>query len=688
MSKAKWEKTPYMLTWTVHSVDLKTSVDGEFKLDWSRGSSKGSTDMLTPSASNTITFESQFEIPCTMFVSKSDGMARQKNLKIVLKRHKKKDSKVYGKLTIDIAKFYGKPGIVKEDVEMESGRAIAPVISMSFALRKEGDMMEVAGVDGTDLSFMGEPQDRMATAIDEWDVTEVAESVHSRRSKKKKKHGKHGHHEAKHEQAKQENEVKHEPEVKHEQEVKKEEEVKHEPEVKKEEEVHAKEEEELKAEEEPAEHEEQEKQEAVKEEPGAEEKPEDAQEEQVNEEPEHAKEEEVKVEQQAPTEEPAAEKVEPVVEKEEPKVEHAPEVPAEQKKQPAHETKMSWDPSDFEEDQLTKELVEQLLDDIAEHKWSCETGFIDAEKKYKYPAVVFPIFATMIQTSLFSDTIYTKDDFEELADKICTLLTDSSICKGYSLFQKFLTYLMLYLLVLKSEQYDNDRSESMCEHLLELIKSTTTDLIRPSILSFEVLVNRFATAKFEMEPLLEDFKHIYHDVRNSLRYLPSINRFLLNRILNVVEVRIMNRMLANPSRFMFKNAVLWNSIISAFLSDERLEMTLLREMVSAMIMAHSMAGEPDMKNDIAADIDPRVILFIMTHYNPDEMMPEKIDTTKFANAHSLSPDITSLDELPEPEIQSVGKLGEEAILANWNKYAVTEDLLLDFPFLDEFASLD
>ena len=679
MSKAKWEKTPYMLTWTVHSVDLKTSVDGEFKLDWSRGSSKGSTDMLTPSASNTITFEAQFEIPCTMFVSKSDGMARQKNLKIVLKRHKKKDSKVYGKLTIDIARFYGKPGIVKEDVEMESGRAIAPVISMSFALRKEGDMMEVAGVDGTDLSFMGEPQDRMATAIDEWDVTEVAESVHSRRGKKKKKHGKHGHHEAKHEQAKQENEAKHK------QEAKKEEEGKHEQEPKKEEEE-PKIEESGKA---PAEHEEEEKQEAAKEEPGVEEKPEAVEEEHVKDEPEHAKEEEAKVEQQEPAEEPAVEKEEPVVEKEEPKVEHAPEaVVVEEKKEPAHETKMNWDQSDFDEDQLTKELVEQLLDDIAEHKWTCETGFIDAERKYKYPAVVFPIFATMIQTSLFSDTIYTKEDFEELADKICTLLTDSSLCKGYSLFQKFLTYLMLYLLVLKSEQYDNDRSESMCEHLLELIKSTTTDLIRPSILSFEVLVNRFATAKFEMEPLLEDFKHIYHDVRNSLRYLPSINRFLLSRILSVVEVRIMNRMLANPSRFMFKNAVLWNSFISAFLSDERLEMTLLREMVSAMIMAHSMAGEPDMKNDIAADIDPRVILFIMTHYNPDEMMPEKIDTTKFANAHSLSPDITSLGELPEPEVQSVGKLGEEAILANWNKCAVTEDLLLDFPFLDQFASLD
>ena len=670
MSRAKWEKTPYTVTWTIHTVDLKASVDGEFKLEWSRGSSKGSSDLVLPNDSNCVVFEAQFEIPCTMFVSKTDGMARQKNLKIVLKRHKKNHSKVYGKLTVDIGKFYGKPGIIKEEVEMESGRAIAPIISMSFALHKEGEMMEVGAVDGTDLSFMGEPQDRMPTAIDEWDVTEVHEAPHGKGKKKKKGKHKHSRHDSKRPP---------EPETK--------EKTTQEPPQEKEEVAEAKPETKEEVDEaKPETKEEVDEAKPEDKEEVTESQPPESKEEVDEAKPEHGEEEEQKPPAEDTKEEEDVKNHHPKEEIQESSSEEEP--PKEAEPEAMQVQSMSWDQNDLDEDQLNKELVEQLFNDLANHSWTYETGFIDASKKYKYPAVVFPVFAAMIQAQLFSETIYTKEDFEYIADKICEDLASSNLCGNYTTFQKFLTYLMLYLLVLKSEQFDNDRSESMCEHLLDLVRTTTRDLTRQSILSFEVLVNRFATAKFEMEPLLEDFKHIYRDVRNSLRYLPSINRFLLNYILSVVEIRIINRMLANPARFMFKNAVLWNSFISAFLSDERLEMTRLREMVSAMIMAHSMAADPDMQADIAGNTDPNVILFIMSHYNPDEMMPEKIDCTKFAATHGLPTELAMIDEIPEPEITDLGKLGEEAILPNWNKYSVSESLLARFPFLDNFASLD
>ena len=179
MFRGKWTKVPCILHWTLHYIDLKKPVEGEFQIRWSRGDSKGNTDAIKLSSDSTkLVFESRFECPCLMFISKSNTV-RPKIVAIELSRNNGKGKKkVYGKLSLDVGKYYSEKKPVDDIIEMETSQDIAPLFSATFGFHQIGKSDVVESVDESDLSFIGKPRDEMKTALNDWDLpSEIGEPV-------------------------------------------------------------------------------------------------------------------------------------------------------------------------------------------------------------------------------------------------------------------------------------------------------------------------------------------------------------------------------------------------------------------------------------------------------------------------------------------------------------------------------
>jgi hypothetical protein len=128
-----------------------------------------------------------FEVKVTIYISKTDGQIRPKKLNFVLRRFPDShDPVIYGKLTLDVARYYRNREAVHECVEMESGRSVAPILNATFLIVPAG--LSTDGFE-SDQSYVEELAPRHALA--EWDRTEVEpapEEEPPAPKKRKKKH--------------------------------------------------------------------------------------------------------------------------------------------------------------------------------------------------------------------------------------------------------------------------------------------------------------------------------------------------------------------------------------------------------------------------------------------------------------------------------------------------------------------
>jgi hypothetical protein len=80
-----------------------------------------------------------------------------------------RSTKVYAKLSIDVAECYSSSGMLSVEREMESGHGKAPIIHAQFALERLGDEVRATAADERDPSFADGPDKPIP--LDDWDRT-------------------------------------------------------------------------------------------------------------------------------------------------------------------------------------------------------------------------------------------------------------------------------------------------------------------------------------------------------------------------------------------------------------------------------------------------------------------------------------------------------------------------------------
>ena len=299
-----------------------------------------------------------------------------------------------------------------------------------------------------------------------------------------------------------------------------------------------------------------------------------------------------------------------------------------------------------------------------------------------YPAPLLPIFAAIIHTKILTDDPMAEIHFESTTNVIAEEFPNLP----FSHSSKFLTTVTLILLardqnICDKYHFTPQRVNSFLKSIIPIFKNQLMKIIQPSLNRSEMLVNRFATASFNFEHLLEDFKDIMKMNRDSFKYGERINTFVMDTFLLHFENALMNKLIENPARFTFGNAMMWNSFLSAFENDERVSMSNLRNLISALIMAQAIAEKPEMKNDICPDLPSTLVAFIIDKYQPDENIRQQLKVKNFLKKYKLKTAPQSIEKFPEPMDPDLSSVAEYLELNNWNKCSRDEKVANVYSFV-------
>jgi hypothetical protein len=615
-----WDKVPCTLHWKLVSVDLKKYVKSEFQMSWSRGgSAKGQSDTRRPDRDGLIVFDCDFEAKATVFISRADGQIRPKKLSLILRRFPDSHTSViYGKLSIDVGRYYRSKDPVQESMEMESGRSTAPVVTAVFHMVQVGK-----STDGSERDNSYYEEDPQRVPLSDWDKTETErppipedEPV----KKKRKKHRKTGRNEA---EALGPARRRSAPEA-------------------------------------PAPATSSETAPALSDMP------------------------------QVPSEASLGLRL---------AIPDVPDLDDGKKRRRGKKKKEEIEVPDLDallpsepDPEPDDRDITQLIRGVLARPWEgfYDKVFLDSSRKFPFPPAIFPIFAIIRHTRLFDPSVVPDEQFADVIDIFFEELDEAPLSADNSAEHRFLTFLLVALLIdrdAKNEGWDQLRVGRTLNRFIVVLNQAARAVLAPVLRNFEVLCNRFATAKFEVDPLLDDFRLVLDGVYTSVEFPPAVTRYLMEHLVALLDAKMLNRIIANPGRFLFANGVVWNTFITAFEGVTSFNFKYLRQAVFVLMMAKNLTDRDAIDGlieSVCPDLDKILIFNFLKNYHPDAMLPEPINFRAFGDKFGIK-DVSTLQAVVPLVVQSFRSAAAHLHLEAWNQVALTPVVLRGYPFFQSQA---
>jgi hypothetical protein len=247
---------------------------------------------------------------------------------------------------------------------------------------------------------------------------------------------------------------------------------------------------------------------------------------------------------------------------------------------------------------------------------------------------------------------------------------------------RFLTPIVLLNLARSMPGLQRPRVSQFVSVLQPFVTSGARRLLRQHETNLEMIANRFSTAKFDLQSLLDDVREIVAAVRGSLTFPRELNTLLMDYYIALFQQRAANKILANPARFTFSNAMIWNGFVTALESDLKLSVPLLRDVVIAVNMAPNIAERPEIAKEVCPSLTITTITFVLLMFVPDDVFPRPLAPFNFMDAYAVTALPTEIS-LPEPIIPISDQL-RGLRLERWNMAAPTPKELKKFPYLKKY----
>jgi hypothetical protein len=169
-----------------------------------------------------------------------------------------------------------------------------------------------------------------------------------------------------------------------------------------------------------------------------------------------------------------------------------------------------------------------------------------------------------------------------------------------------------------------------------------------------------------------------------LRFPADLNGVMMNYFLAEFQTLAANKILQNPSRLTFSNAMIWNGLMTAIEGDLRISLPILRELVLAINMAPSIAERPEIAKEVCPMLSLTLIAFVVMMFTPDENFPRPVNAIRFMEFYSilgLPAEIT----LPDVEIRTFDQLPQMR-LDRWKLAGLPPKMASKFPYLARYLA--
>jgi hypothetical protein len=270
----------------------------------------------------------------------------------------------------------------------------------------------------------------------------------------------------------------------------------------------------------------------------------------------------------------------------------------------------------------------------------------------------------------------------------CERIQEAPLTRPVTNEKKFVMFMMIYILprTLQTVFALSDRAVGLFQSKFKtVVDAAFQQFARPFVNRLDIHLNRFATARFELDGLLADCQKAFQDIRSSVGFPAAIKPFILKNIVALVDARASNKLLANPTRFSLGNSMVWSSFLTAWETAIGDSFTLTSQIAQALQMAPVICADPTVSDEICPALSKQLILFLLTSFVPDEVLPTDIDTSGFVTQFRL--DSTKPAETVQPifvgdYMDFVGGIR----IADWNACGLQPDLLYRFPYLTEYQN--
>jgi hypothetical protein len=322
-----------------------------------------------------------------------------------------------------------------------------------------------------------------------------------------------------------------------------------------------------------------------------------------------------------------------------------------------------------------------IFANVLKHEWT-EPDFDFRQKPRMIPRFLSAVICTLREMSFFKKFGMSSEGFTKVLGMLCNYLV-----KGPSYIVPSVI-LLPTLLLANRERFGLD-SDVVDEFLLRFQKAL--DRVMHSFLSVGIkaadkLCEEMVNAEFDQQKLLAAWRAIFAKVARSLHYGEQVNHALRVQFLKDIDDHLFLRILSNPSKFTFSNAVAWNSFLTTLDFDSHITLTKVQGLVAAMLLIPNLAEDPASKDQACPMIDVNVLAYIMVMFSPDHVFPNVVNATKFMNYWGVraAGDPTPALKAEVKPVYGFSPVDGWSGLDLW-KLTLTQDLFAQFPFLKNYV---
>jgi hypothetical protein len=325
-----------------------------------------------------------------------------------------------------------------------------------------------------------------------------------------------------------------------------------------------------------------------------------------------------------------------------------------------------------------------LFQDVFTYSWAPVDSplFISDDRRSHFPRLLFALFAAILETALLMTC--PDKSFEEVLSFIASSYSTDILNSELPLSERLLTTILLpNLLSTNADRFNADRLNRFRTMFQMQINAAVRLLIRPHLNRVEVICNRFVSAQFDSDTLLHDVNEFFSRVFQSLDFAIPIQDLLIKQFLTDFQYCAINKLLGNPSRFWFSNAMRWNDFLTAIELDLRISVPLLREVVVGVNMAPTISANPEIVKEICPNVTIPVLTFLLMMFAPDDVIKEPINLIKFTEMYDIQA-FTTRVVLPEKDVEGCWDI-QGLKLESWSLRRFDPQTLEEFRWLAKYG---
>lgn len=348
--------------------------------------------------------------------------------------------------------------------------------------------------------------------------------------------------------------------------------------------------------------------------------------------------------------------------------------------------------SDFREEEEKIERddpIFQLFQNVLRIKYLPRKGIIiSSEVPLELPPAVFPTVCVLCESKMFNSNLVSQFKFKAYLEKFNLLYSRAPLEPDCSLQKRTITTLFIYLIIKENMQifaFDPDRCDEFLKMMRQLLFSQASKYIKTQLPKFENEIGqKLISGDFDQNDITYKFFSFLNEMLNSFEYPKGIGMYFVQVFISLVDRLLVQNLLKNSTDITMSNAITWKSFCTNFAEVFGFQLTYFSEVSLVIQMASIIEQNPSAANDIAPHLKPKIIYFILRNFTSDSIFPEKVGFEKFIKEKNIRDTDMNYDTIIPLDVQRFSDVLVSLDLKSWNLEEIPQNLLEEFPFLENY----